>query len=440
MSLSCLASLIVGREFYKGKHGVTGSGHSGIPDLGDHIDNTLDDFGDKSKIPENAITFSIFLLGAKTKSCLLILTDTYWLQTRRDLREQTKEQSLQQWLENGSVIHRSNRAFCCEVGIGDCIIDQTLCDSTESHPFACVNYPISHLITDILSKTWRKLSHKRESFYFGERGWKKNWYEANKTCYSLPVKSTLLQSIRDSEEYSAFKYFYDSALEARSFWMNLFQDGDSLKWLSSPEEGPTFVDWRKDTDFYMKRSAGILTGIGSFSWSLEDPSSEHEIICETQDLKESHDTAVYVRTSVQSTLYGDPTIDLYCEQSGWYKASSFKWFIDGAEIYGVYISTHLILNSRQGPEPQIISQFQGYYYCSVDLDNTSKPIFSSKLLIRYPGVHTFILHMRSEIPENSNCSDLVFLELPFIGEFNKYLQANYQIGSRLFLKKVNCSG
>ncbi|GBN84008.1 hypothetical protein AVEN_120457-2, partial [Araneus ventricosus] len=196
---------------------------------------------------------------------------------------------------------------------------------------------------DILSKTWRKLSHKRESFYFGERGWKKNWYEANKTCYSLPVKSTLLQSIRDSEEYSAFKYFYDSALGARSFWMNLFQDGDSLKWLSSPEEGPTFVDWRKDTDFYMKRSAGILTGIGSFSWSLEDPSSEHEIICETQDLKESR-------------------------------------------------------------------------------------------------VHTFILHMRSEIPENSNCSDLVFLELPFIGEFNKYLQANYQIGSRLFLKKVNCSG
>ncbi|GBM48146.1 hypothetical protein AVEN_107104-1 [Araneus ventricosus] len=35
--LSCLASLIVGEGVYKGKHGVTGSGHSRTPDLGDHF-------------------------------------------------------------------------------------------------------------------------------------------------------------------------------------------------------------------------------------------------------------------------------------------------------------------------------------------------------------------------------------------------------------------
>ncbi|GBM75361.1 Transposable element Tcb1 transposase [Araneus ventricosus] len=222
--------------------------------------------------------------------------------------------------------------------------------------------------------------------------------------------------------------------------MNLFQDGDSLKWLSSPEESPTFVDWRRVTDFYMKRSAGVLMKIGNFAWSLEDPSSEHQIICETQDFKESHDTAVYVRKGVQSSFSGDPIIYVHCEQSGWHKQGSFTWFIDGYAVYGVYLSLHLRLNSRQGPVPRIISSFQGYYYCSVDSDNTSTPIFSPKVLIRYPGVHTFILHMRSKIPENSNCSDLVSLELPFVGEFNKYLQANYQVGSRLFFKKVNCSG
>ncbi|GBM52794.1 hypothetical protein AVEN_195803-1 [Araneus ventricosus] len=39
-----------------------GSGHSGTPDIGDKL---ADHIGDKSKIPENAITFSIFLLEAE---------------------------------------------------------------------------------------------------------------------------------------------------------------------------------------------------------------------------------------------------------------------------------------------------------------------------------------------------------------------------------------
>ncbi|GBN57209.1 hypothetical protein AVEN_222258-1 [Araneus ventricosus] len=51
--------LWLGRKFYWGKHGLTGSGHSGTPGLGDH-------FGDKSMIPENATLFSISL---KSKIC-----------------------------------------------------------------------------------------------------------------------------------------------------------------------------------------------------------------------------------------------------------------------------------------------------------------------------------------------------------------------------------
>ncbi|GBN05642.1 hypothetical protein AVEN_190026-1 [Araneus ventricosus] len=64
MSLSCLTSLIVGEEFYRGKNGVTDSSESWTPDIGDKLGYH---FGDKSKIPENAITFSIFLLRAETQ-------------------------------------------------------------------------------------------------------------------------------------------------------------------------------------------------------------------------------------------------------------------------------------------------------------------------------------------------------------------------------------
>ncbi|CAL1292801.1 unnamed protein product [Larinioides sclopetarius] len=224
--------------------------------------------------------------------------------------------------------------------------------------------------------------------------------------------------------------------------MNMFQEGDSLKWLTSPKESATFVDWRKDTDFYMKQSAGVLIKDGSLSWSLEDPSSEHETICETQDLKESHDTAVYIeeKKSVQSSFSGSPIITLSCKQSGWYKALSFEWFKDGVAIYGVHLSLHLRFNLRMGPIPETMSEFQGYYYCSVDLDNSSKPIFSPQVLLRYPDIHTFTLHMKSEKPKNSSCSNLVSFELPFIGEFNQFLSTDHGKGSRLFLKKVICSG
>ncbi|GBN23434.1 hypothetical protein AVEN_46623-1, partial [Araneus ventricosus] len=79
MSLSCLASLIVGREFYRGKHGVTGSSRSGTPDL-----------VEKSVIPENATLFSIFLLGKEillnirenpcdVTACQTVYKDRVWV-------------------------------------------------------------------------------------------------------------------------------------------------------------------------------------------------------------------------------------------------------------------------------------------------------------------------------------------------------------------------
>ncbi|GBM19774.1 hypothetical protein AVEN_120611-1, partial [Araneus ventricosus] len=59
--------LWLGREFYRGKYGMTGSTQAWTPDIGDKL---VDHFGDlatnlvtKSMIPENATLFSIFLLG-----------------------------------------------------------------------------------------------------------------------------------------------------------------------------------------------------------------------------------------------------------------------------------------------------------------------------------------------------------------------------------------
>ncbi|GBM61196.1 hypothetical protein AVEN_241581-1 [Araneus ventricosus] len=223
--------------------------------------------------------------------------------------------------------------------------------------------------------------------------------------------------------------------------MNLFQDGDSLKWLSSPEESPTFVDWDRHTDFYMDRSAGVLTVTNKTShWSLRDLSSKQRSICEMEDLKYSHPTAVYIedRANVQEED-GTYKVDLRCVPSGWFAYDSIIWFKDGAPINTETSkqSLHLDLKSPFGMGK--VSEFQGYYYCSVALDNPSKHIFSPKLLVKFPGLHTFVLHLKSKIPENSKCSDLVSLKIPVIGEFNKYLDALQSNESRLFLKNASCN-
>ncbi|GBM27173.1 hypothetical protein AVEN_108497-1 [Araneus ventricosus] len=61
---SCFPAMLIlwlGREFYRGKYGMTGSSQAWSLDLGDKSG----DLGDKSMIPENATLFSISLLGKK---------------------------------------------------------------------------------------------------------------------------------------------------------------------------------------------------------------------------------------------------------------------------------------------------------------------------------------------------------------------------------------
>ncbi|GBM94138.1 hypothetical protein AVEN_149545-1 [Araneus ventricosus] len=60
---SAMLVLWLGREFYRGKYGMTGSSQAWTPDL----DNKFGDLGDKSMISENATLFSISLLGKKIR-------------------------------------------------------------------------------------------------------------------------------------------------------------------------------------------------------------------------------------------------------------------------------------------------------------------------------------------------------------------------------------
>ncbi|GBM79777.1 hypothetical protein AVEN_267075-1 [Araneus ventricosus] len=317
-----------------------------------------------------------------------------WLENRRDLRDKEKEQ----WVENESTIRRSNRARNCAAPEGDIIpfLMPTKCDSSESLSFVCIHQTFLLLNSFIFSKPWYKFSHKRASYYFEYSG--KNWHEANKSCHAFPVKSTLLQGIRSSEEYSVFKFLlrwlHIRSNEVSSWWMNLFQDGDSLKWLTSPEESPTFVDWDKDTNFYMNRSAGIVMDTYLRSWSLRDLSTKQGFICEIEDFKESHDTAVYVedRTRGQEVGSGGAyEVDLQCVPSGWFVWESITWFKDGAAIYDETFSQRLHLVLITPFTMEYVSEFQGYYYCSVDVERPSKLIFSPKLLVKFPGCASFYL-------------------------------------------------
>ncbi|GBL82759.1 hypothetical protein AVEN_106304-1 [Araneus ventricosus] len=63
--------LWLGREFYRGKYGMTGSIQAWTPEL-----------VDKSKISENAIRFSISLFGEKI--CLNVLDDLCDVKARRE--------------------------------------------------------------------------------------------------------------------------------------------------------------------------------------------------------------------------------------------------------------------------------------------------------------------------------------------------------------------
>ncbi|GBO40976.1 hypothetical protein AVEN_116339-1 [Araneus ventricosus] len=67
--------LWLGRDFYRGGYGMTGSSHAWTPDLGYkhgyHFGDKFGNLGDKSMIPENATLFSISLLGKKIRSNMI---------------------------------------------------------------------------------------------------------------------------------------------------------------------------------------------------------------------------------------------------------------------------------------------------------------------------------------------------------------------------------
>ncbi|GBN57919.1 hypothetical protein AVEN_49239-1 [Araneus ventricosus] len=79
----CFPAMIIlwlGREFCRGKYGMIGSGQDWTPDL-----------GDKSKIPENAIIFSISLLGEEIyRMYWMIPCDVTTSRTRVYKRRQLK--------------------------------------------------------------------------------------------------------------------------------------------------------------------------------------------------------------------------------------------------------------------------------------------------------------------------------------------------------------
>ncbi|GBL77837.1 hypothetical protein AVEN_106170-1, partial [Araneus ventricosus] len=76
----------LGREFYRGKYGTTGRVQAFTPDLVDKFD----DFGDKSKILENAIIFSISLLGEIHRMNWMILCDVTTSRTKVYKRRQPR--------------------------------------------------------------------------------------------------------------------------------------------------------------------------------------------------------------------------------------------------------------------------------------------------------------------------------------------------------------
>ncbi|GBM81792.1 hypothetical protein AVEN_151772-1 [Araneus ventricosus] len=70
-----LAMLVLwlGREFYRGKYGMTGSWQAWTPDPGDHLG---DKFGDEIWDLKGAEIFSISLLGAEIRLNVLELDDS----------------------------------------------------------------------------------------------------------------------------------------------------------------------------------------------------------------------------------------------------------------------------------------------------------------------------------------------------------------------------
>ncbi|GBN26586.1 Adhesion G-protein coupled receptor G4, partial [Araneus ventricosus] len=303
----------------------------------------------------------------------------------------------------------------------------------------------------IFSKSWNKFAHQNSCYYVEKSG--RTWKEASKSCQAFPVKSSLLQSIQYLEDYSLFKvllHMLTPFLQGSSWWINLYQDKDSLKWLNFPEETVTFIDWEAHTNFKMNQSGGVLMlgspGENSIRWSLRDLSSEEGFICEMQDCSDTRPTFVYIEDRTTSPTAEETGIisklNLHCVPSGWFLSGSISWFKDGFLIedplYEISMN-RLSLSLKTTKNLMDILRFQGYYRCSIDREYPFKQVFSPKVLFKIPGLHTFVLHMKSEASEVSNCSHSISLKLPYADALNKHLLEILPKGSVAILRDASCT-
>ncbi|GFU45468.1 adhesion G-protein coupled receptor G6 [Nephila pilipes] len=315
------------------------------------------------------------------------------------------------------------------------------------------NTRISSELAIIFSRPWNKFSHQNTCYYIDHA--KKTWAEANDFCQSVPVKSSLLQSIRNVEDYSLFKVILHTLTPPDKeylWWMNMLQDMNSLKWLSSPEESVSYVDWEPQTNFYIKKAGGVLT-INSSSknrkiqWSLKNLSSKERSICEMQNCVDNRPTLVYIEDRTVRDLssandYLDSILNfrLYCVPSGWFVADSMSWIKDDIPLLSAPNSNHLVLTVNQSADLENIFDFQGYYWCSVALEKSIKRVFSPKVLFRLPELHTFALYMKLKVSDNSSCSNELSLKLPLIYKLNRYIHETLPSGDflPLHLRNVSC--
>ncbi|GBM04005.1 hypothetical protein AVEN_99199-1 [Araneus ventricosus] len=297
----------------------------------------------------------------------------------------------------------------------------------------------------MFSKTWNKFESEQTCYYIDDK--EKTWEEANESCHAIPTKSMLLQSIQDLREYSLFKFFLRKMtpiLEGFSWWMSLFQEEDTLKWSSSPEEQITFVDWERHTNFHMRRSGGILTRTESnILWSLKETSSKESFICEMQNCSETRTVYVYIEDKTELPAEEDSDdihhANLKCIPFGWFVSDSVTWFKDGVALSSGSLEHFLNVTMKVPFEPNDILQFQGYYWCSVDIKIPYQQIYSPKILIRSPRLHTFVLYMKSEVEEITNCSHSLSYKLPYIDKLNEHLKEVFPEESWYALKDVRCT-
>ncbi|GIY39731.1 adhesion G-protein coupled receptor G6, partial [Caerostris extrusa] len=253
-------------------------------------------------------------------------------------------------------------------------------DDDEKLPFVCIHRPLQLLESIIFSRSWNKFPNQSSCYYVENA--LKTWEEATRSCQNLPVKSSLLQSIQDIEEYSLFKvlmYTLSPFLTAQSWWMNLMQEMDTLKWLNSPKESISFLDWKTDTDFHMSKSAGILTlnTQNKIQWSLRDLSSWEGFICEMKDCLDNHSTLAYIedRTINDEAILSESNSNKF--------SLTIEYPFEWEDIF-----------------------VQGYYWCSVMQEIPIKEVISPKVLFKIPEEEIKEI-IESEIRTNDNILQLL---------------------------------